>query len=415
MTNRIDVLGGNDRPQILHVVTRYLRGGSEQRVRDIIAAFGEADHHVVLGSESEPAAARRDLEPKHLMVLRSLVRQPSPVNDADTLWRLVRLLRRSSFDLLITHQSKAGVLGRTAAWIDGRVPVIHSLSMASFGPGYGIWQDRLFRSIERKLERVTSAYAVVGDDLALRYASIGVPRDKLVVVRSGVRFPDEIRSDAARRKASVLYHLPFDRPWLLYLGSLEPRKRVLELVPLLHEVITLAPSQSRPFLVVAGEGPLARRLAEDLVANGLAPDSKVLGYVERPGALIASAAALVLLSEAEGISQVLIQAASVGTPFVAYDVDGAGELIDLGAVGSAVPLGEVHAAAEAVARHLEHPSDPTPILDLTAWAPEQIAEGYRSLIDDVLMKGGQAPNGGDVREGKARHATANSARRWDHQ
>jgi phosphocarrier protein FPr len=46
---------------------------------------------------------------------------------------------------------------------------------------------------------------------------------------------------------------------------------------------------------------------------------------------------------------VLVQAAAVGTPFVAYDVDGTRELIDEGADGAIAPLGDVDAAAAAAA------------------------------------------------------------------
>src|ERR671937_791585 len=48
------------RPRIAHVVTRYLRGGSEKRVRDMVAAYPEADHHLILGAESDVPLARRE-------------------------------------------------------------------------------------------------------------------------------------------------------------------------------------------------------------------------------------------------------------------------------------------------------------------------------------------------------------------
>lgn len=368
---------------IVHIVTRYLRGGSERRIRDIVRALPEAEHHLVLGGGSETDLAVRDLDPASLTVMPSLIRQPHPWRDPVALRRLVRMLRANRFDLVITHQSKAGVLGRTAARMCG-VPVIHSLSMASFGEGYPRWQSTLFRGIESRLARSTAAYAVVGTDLRHRYAQLGVPTEKLHVVRSGVPLPRRSASEDSIGEACRALGLPDDRPLILSLGSLEPRKNVLRLPALLAEVLSMR-GTPRPYLVVAGEGPLQDRLRETLTAAGLDGDARLVGFVPDPLPLVAAADVLVLLSSAEGLPQVLVQAAAAGTPFVAYAVDGVGELIDLGAEGIGVPANDLSAAASAIGSLLgrERPTTAASI-DLSEWSAQAIADGYRRVIDSVL-------------------------------
>jgi glycosyltransferase involved in cell wall biosynthesis len=370
-------------PQVVHIATRYLRGGSERRIRDIVSAFPEARHHVVVGADSDPALVRSELDPASLTIVAPLVRDPDPVKDLRALGRLTSLLRRLPADLVVTHQSKAGVLGRTAARWAGRGPVLHSLSMSSFGPGYPRWQDALFRAIEARLARVTSAYAVVGHDLARRYTAIGVPQDKLNVVRSGVPLPAiEAFDESARRAACGRHNLPADRTLLLYLGSLEARKNVLEL-PRFLATVRAARDDLRPFLAVAGDGPLAGELARRLERAGLGADSAMLGFVDEPAPLIAASDAVILLSSAEGIPQVLVQAAASGTPFVAFDVDGTRELLDEGAVGSIVPLGDVAAAARAAAGLLAS-GERAPAIDVKPWGQDEIAAGYRRLLGSLL-------------------------------
>src|SRR5438034_6925472 len=101
-----------------------------------------------------------------------------------------------------------------------------------------------FRTLERRLHPSTTAYAVVGKDLARRFERIGVPRTKLHVVRSGVRLP--LKSYAGRREQlRDRLGLPRSRKLLAYVGSLEPRKNVLDLVPLLRDGLDAAPA--RPF------------------------------------------------------------------------------------------------------------------------------------------------------------------------
>jgi glycosyltransferase involved in cell wall biosynthesis len=372
------------RPQVLHVVTRYLRGGSEARIRDIIRSFPEADHHLIVGVDSEVDLALQ--VPATTSVMKTLVREPSPLNDAATILKLVRVLRRQQHHLVVTHQSKAGVLGRVAARVAGGPPVVHSLSMANFGPGYRKWEDLLFRLIEARLERVTAAYVVVGYDLAGRYGAIGVPANKLHVVRSGLRLPT-IDSEQSDREALLQrLGLPTHRPLVLHLGSLEPRKNVLDLSRYLRHLLSME-ATTRPFLVVAGEGPLGAALMAMFRREGLSDDTALVGFVDEPGPLIAASNAMILLSRAEGVPQVLVQAAAAATPFVAYEVDGVRELMGLGADGVVVPLGDVEAAAEATAGIIcRTEAGLGASIDLTSWSTDVIDAEYRRVMGQFETK-----------------------------
>lgn len=382
----VAIRDGAGRVRVLHVATRYARGGSEARIRDIIRAFPEGDHHVVVGADSDLALAELQLRPATLALVETLVRTPSPIRDPAAIRALASILRTGSFGLVVTHQSKAGAVGRLAARRAGGPPVIHSLSMASFGPGYPRWQDLAFRVVEARLAGSTAAYVVVGDDLAGKFAAIGVPTEKLYVVRSGARLPGPGAIDpSVHDRARARLGIP-QRPVVLYLGSLEPRKNVLDLGRYLSRLLVLA-TGARPFLVVAGEGPLGGRLRSVLRGARLNGDAALVGYVEEPGPLIGLADAVVLLSGAEGLPQVLVQAAAVATPFVAYAVDGVRELIGMGAEGVAVPLGDVEGAAEATVPFLGIEHGHTPTIDLASWSPEEIASGHRRVIGAVLAGG----------------------------
>ena len=322
------------REVILHICTRYVRGGSEQRLRDIVAALPDYDHQVVLGRDSNESLLRSQLPGVEVRREVNLRRAVSPLHDAVALAHITRDIRAGRYAAIVTHQSKAGVIGRLGARAAGCGPVVHSLSMADFGPGYGALESLLFRTVERRLASSTTAYVVAGADLAQRFQRLGVPSDKLRIVRSALRLPAPTgdRLDA-RRRAAEKFQLPIDRPWILYVGSLEARKNVLDFPTLLQQTIQLSVGE-RPFLVVAGIGPLRPRLESLLDQVGLLDDSALVGYVPAPDDLFAAADAVILLSRAEGLPQVLVQAASVGTPFVACEVDGADELLELGASGN---------------------------------------------------------------------------------
>ncbi len=372
--------------RIAHIATRYLRGGSEARIRDTVSAIPEADHRLIVGEAFDAGLVSAQLPQVKLTVIPSLVRDPDPSRDPLALAQLARLLRSGGCDLIVTHQSKAGAVGRMAARLAG-IPTVHSLSMASFGPGYPTWQDRLFRGIETRLAPATAAYAVVGSDLAERYRRIGVPATKLHVVRSGARLPSEMpdRWEVARVRRRV--GVPTGRPFVLSLGSLDARKGVEHLPEVLESLLALT-DDHRPYLVIAGDGALRSSIEGAFGTRRMSADVTFLGHVDHPLPLVASASCLLSLSSAEGLPQVLIQAAASGTPFVAFEVDGVREVLALGGHGEAVPLGDIQGAAAAVSRMLQV-GRRDPHVDLSSWTPAAIAEGHRRVIELALVTPGE--------------------------
>lgn len=374
-------------PVVLHVCTRYQRGGSERRIRDSIRALPGVRHHLLLGRDSDLDLAQEQTAAGRVWIMPSLVRQVSPIRDLATLTSLWRLLRSKDYAAVVSHQSKAGILCRVAAAGTG-TPAVHSLSMASFGPGYSRLENVLFSRLERILGARTAGFCVVGDDLAQRFADLGVPRERLHVVRSGIPLPTRLRS---RREARDLLHDRYGvdpaRALLCYVGSLEPRKNPLLLAHLLHGLHNRLPDP--PDLLVIGDGPLRTELIEEVRRLGLEDHVALTGYLADPDLVhdaLRGADVVLLLSDAEGLPQVLVQSAAAGTPFVAFDVEGVREILALGAQGSAVPPGRLDEVVHAVEKWLpgSGATEGEPVADLSSWSPDAIAESYRRVIGAVL-------------------------------
>lgn len=377
---------GAQRPVLLHVCTRYQRGGSERRIGDVMRALPEFAHHLLVGSDSDISMAQRQTPAERVEALPLLVRSLDPVRDFRSLVSLRRLLRRGGYAAVVSHQSKAGVLCRAAAAASG-VPAVHSLSMASFGPGYGRVENWVFRRLERILGSRTAAFCVVGADLAQRFAAVRVPGDRLHVVRSGVPLPAALPPrTGARQLLDERFGTTPGRPLICYVGSLEPRKNPLLLADLLDRLRGMP--AGAPQLLVVGDGPQREALTAELASRGLVGSAVLTGHLTDPADVhtaIRGADVLVLLSAAEGLPQVLVQAAAAGTPFVAFDVEGVQEVLALGARGSAVPSGRLDEAAEAVARWAATRSEERePIADLSSWSPEAIAAAYRAAIGRLV-------------------------------
>jgi glycosyltransferase involved in cell wall biosynthesis len=339
----------------------------------------DADHQVIVGRDSDDHRLDDLRSRARVIPMESLVRHVDPVADARTLAALVNEMRAVRPDVVHTHQAKGGLIGRVAAR-STRVPtVFHSASMASFGPGYGARESRAFAAAERATAPLVDRYFVVGHDLADRLAANGVARERLEVIRSSLDLrPFTPPTTTDRTDARQHLGLVPDAPLLCYVGSLDDRKGVAGLGPLLEYVRRLTGHDVR--LVVAGDGPQRPDLEASAAAT-LGPGIAVfLGHVAHVSEVMRAADALVLPSAAEGLPQVLVQAAACHLPFAAFDVDGVAEMQALGATGTAIELGDHRglalAAVGALAQGRADRSAGIARDRLTQWSPAEVAGSY---------------------------------------
>jgi glycosyltransferase involved in cell wall biosynthesis len=372
--------------RVLHVITRLTSGGSDRRMHDVIRAV-DAEHEVVTGRDAAPDdIAALSVRPGVTQVhqLDQLVREVSPPADSRALLELVRIMRAGRYDVVQTHQAKGGLLGRVAAAGAGIPAVFHSASMASFGPGYPARQSQLFQWAERTTAPLTTRYLVVGRDLSDRLSSAGIPGHRIEIIRSSLdlsRFTPPGPDEKARLRREL--DLPPEAVVLVYVGLLDPRKGVLTLPGLAALVHDLTQRDVR--MEVAGEGPLRTELQEIIGATRTEGRVRLLGHIAGVADLMRAADVLVLPSVAEGVPQVLVQACACGLPFAAFDVDGVGEVLELGAVGAKVPIGDHRALARAVAALVGSPRGPGLGAEARRqWEPDVVASQYREVYGTAV-------------------------------
>jgi glycosyltransferase involved in cell wall biosynthesis len=358
--------------RILHVATRHRLGGAERNL--LYSASRELDRgfdvHVAVGTEQlrENFPAR-----VHLHRIPELVREVSPVADYHAVSNLRGIMRAHKFDVVHTHQSKAGALGRAAA--SGVVPhVVHTVHMASFGPAYGRARSALFLRVERHLAAATHQFIFVGSDLRRRYITAGVATPgRSVVIRSPITELQsllELRAlrHQSREAARVAIGVPAERRVILMVGALDPRKRhalVIEhLAPLLR--------QRQSQLVIAGDGPERGSLMQLCTCLGIERHVLFLGPVDNVIPLFAAAEVFVHASTLEGVAQAIVQALAAGVPVVATEVDGVREAAPDGPHVFVVPPDGRGLLGTVMGRLIEPGCQPSPRRLLEQWFPSSV-------------------------------------------
>jgi len=246
------------------------------------------------------------------------------------------------------------VLARRLAAVPTRI-VLSERNHFSSGKPRKDWRRRHLGQAMRHAYLEADAIVAVSDGVASDLASaIGIPRAAITTLYNPTLTPDF----AARLAAPIAHPRLFDGPpVILSVGRLAHQKDHPTLLRAFAEVRARRPLR----LAIGGKGSpkqVARvhELADQL---GIRADVEVLGFLPNPVPYMARAAVFVLSSCFEGFPNVLLEALASGVPVVSTDCpSGPREILDDGAYGPLVEVGDHAALAEAIARTLDDPPEP---------------------------------------------------------
>lgn len=359
-------MNAEKRPHIMHIITRMDRGGSAQNT--LFTCLGLADRYrqtLVFGptlesemGEEEQGLVDRELDRAREMgveviVSPHLVRAISPLKDAAALGNLFRLIRQKRPDIVHTHSSKGGLLGRLAARAAGAPALIHTPHGHVFSGHFGSTASLVFLALERAMGRITDRTVALtrGEEQDYRDLKVGAA-DSLRIIHSGVPLERFSKARVPAREARKSLGLPPGAPVVGTVGWLLAIKGPATLLAAMGRVWEQHPEA---FLVYVGQGPLKDGLARE--AEGMGKAGKVLftGWRKDVEKLLPAFDVFVLASENEGMGRAVVEAMAAGKPAVASRVGGLPDLVLDGETGVLVPPGDPGALADAVLVLLNDP------------------------------------------------------------
>ncbi len=369
------------RPKVCHVITRLILGGAQENTLhtvELLQASGRFDVTLVTGPALGPEGSlleRATRQPFHTIVVPQMRRAIHAVRDHSTYHTLKRLFRRERYDIVHTHSSKAGILGRFAARKAGVPVVVHTIHGLPFHPYQPRLTHRLYVTLERMAARRSDKIICVADAMTAQAVAAGVAApNKFVTIYSGMDLDAFLAADTKRDE--VRRRLGFGRGDLV-VGKIA---RLFELKG--HEYVfesfrRLAGRFPTLKLMLVHDGILRKDFGQQLERMGLRDRVIFTGIVppDEIPELIAAMDVLVHASLREGLARTLPQALAVGRPVVSFDVDGAREVVFDDKTGYLVPAKDVDGLTAALER----------LLGDAALRQRLGAEGRR-LVDPTFRK-----------------------------
>jgi glycosyltransferase involved in cell wall biosynthesis len=343
------------RLRIAHVITDgYLMGGAQLNTLFSLQ-YLHRDHEVelILGTDGPLGDACRETGiPVFLVPMKN--RLLTPLADAQALSGLAAYFRRSRPDIVHTHSSKAGVLGRLAARLASVPVVVHTLHAPSFHDRQPAVVRWLIMRTERALARHTDMIVTVADAMGTEFVQNGIcSADRLRTVISGI---DLSRISAvppdARQRIRAAIGIPGDAPVIVSIGHLSKRKNHALLIEAAAAALGV---RNDAFFLIVGHGDERRELERQIAALELTGRVILCGLRDDVAEILAASDLFVQTSWLEGVSRSLVEAIYSGLAVIATDVVGTREVVVDGENGYLVAAGDVRALTDRILDLIEDP------------------------------------------------------------
>jgi len=309
-------------------------------------------------------------------------------HDVRALLRLMTLIFTARPDVVHTHTSKAGMLGRVAATVynatrrpNRRCAILHTFHGHVFEGYFPPAVNAAVRGVERLLARVSDRIVTISprqrSDIVERFRI--APAARVEMIPLGINLSGLLATTAA--SPDLRSELGLDARDIVvgFVGRLVPIKDPQTLV---RAFAVARARDARLQLLVAGGGQLRpdlERLAEEL---GVGRQVRFLGWTDRLELLYSTMDLCALSSINEGTPVALIEAMAAGRAVVATAVGGVADLVEDGVQGRLVPSRDVQALATAMIELAERPDERA---RMGAAGRARVARAYASerLVDEV--------------------------------
>ncbi|MBA4317332.1 MAG: hypothetical protein C0412_02925 [Flavobacterium sp.] len=363
--------------KVLNIITLFSVGGATETVVSMAEGLNKKgyDVHIATGPNIPTEGSMYEMANRlniPVFTFDNLKRAINLVDDVRIILELARFIRRNNYDIVHTHSSKAGVVGRIAAWLAGTKVRLHTIHGLPFHR-YESWIVRnSFKLIEKFAALTcTKLVAVTHTIVDVMVKNHLAQREKFTVIRSGFNIDEYINFNQDVSMLRKKYNLNEDDIVIGKVSRFSILKGHKYLVNAFGAVSKKSPKAK---LLLIGNGEIENTLRDKVKQMNLSDRVIFTGLIppEEIPAAISVLDILVHSSLLEGLARVLPQAIMMGKPVISFDLDGAHEVIKDGVNGYLIePENEAMLAER--------------ILDLTA-NPQKAIEfgriGKQSLKDE---------------------------------
>lgn len=353
--------------KVMHVITRFDKGGSAENTYLTVRGLDKERYDVVLVtgpsresqmSNHEVRAVEANLSALessgvHRIVIPELVRDPAPLSDCRALMRLCGLFRKERPVIVHTHTSKAGILGRWAAFFAGVPIIVHTPHGHVFWSYFGKVKTAVFILLERWSARITTRIVALTHREMIDHVRFRIaPEEKFTVIHSGVDLNRFSGAAGDISKVRQEMNLPEDA---FVVGTTGRLTAVKGHIHLLRAAAGILKQRKDIIFLLLGDGELHDDLRNYAEREVIARNVRFLGWRSDVASALSAFDVFVFPSLNEGMGKAIVEAMAMGKPIIASNVGGIQDLVCHGENGLLVPPADSEALANAIFDLYENP------------------------------------------------------------
>jgi glycosyltransferase involved in cell wall biosynthesis len=323
--------------KVLRIINRFNLGGPTYNVALLTKYISPEYETLLVGGAKDDSEESSDFILENLglkpVIVEEMRREINLKNDYAAYKKIKKIIREFKPDIVHTHASKAGTLGRLAASACNVPVIVHTFHGHVFHSYFGILKTTLYKNIERFLARKSNAIIAISEKQKEELTKIHriCSADKVHVIPLGFdlsKFRENMNEK--RKNFRSRYNLDEDEIAISIIGRLVPVKNHTLFLEALKKVSEKTSKKIRAFIIGDGESRHEIELKAEALqipfTDGTKSNSKILltftSWIKEIDVALAGSDIIALTSFNEGTPVSLIEAQAAGKPIVTTNVGG---------------------------------------------------------------------------------------------
>ena len=340
--------------KVLRIINRFNLGGPVWNVSYLSKHLPENYHTVLIGGLADAQEGdalfiplEMQLEP---MVLKSMSREVRFFGDVKAFFEIVKIIRNFKPDIVHTHASKAGGLGRLAAYFCGTKVIVHTFHGNVFKGYFSPTVTKALVLTERFLARLSNQIVAISEiqkqELAEQFNI--APERKITVIPLGFNLQKFAPDPEKRSQLRLQWEVTSDEVAIGIVGRLTSIKNHTLFID--AALLAMSQSEKKFKFFIVGDGELRNDIENYIVSKGgvYARSFVFTSWVKKMEECYPMLDLVCLCSLNEGTPVSLIEAQASGIPVVTTDVGGVQNVVLNGQTGIIVPNFEAETFAKAM-------------------------------------------------------------------
>lgn len=314
--------------KICHIITRFLNGGAEENTLitcNYSAKLGDQVTLITGINVDKEIILKLDKRVK-LIKIKNLVREIKPIDDYLAFLKIFKILKKLRPDIVHTHESKAGIIGRFCAKFSNVQVIIHSVHILPF-VNVNFFNKFFYLFLEKITSFITDYFICVSKGMMqemLKYKIASLK--KCEVIHSGF---DIKKFQKAKKNFNLINNQQYRKKpnkfkILLMMGAFEKRKKQIEFLNIFDDLLK---RHTNLLLVIVGAGQLLNQAKKKVSILKLKDRVFFAGFRNDPENFIALSDICIMNSIREGLPRVIPQFIAAGKPVITSNLVGIEEIV----------------------------------------------------------------------------------------